>query len=135
MDPKAQQLTKEYEQELQPQRFNTEHAIKFHEFEWSLVQHHASGSKPTPPVCTWSYNSNSTGVANAEKRLFGRRIYKFYIRNFHGLLGLHQVSEDNFKILQTKDFVQYKPVLESYYNPHIYSLQGQRLLWYMALPS
>ncbi len=32
-----------------------------------------------------------------------------------------------------KDFQQQEPVLESYYNPHIYLLRGWGLLWYTAL--
>jgi hypothetical protein len=73
-------LNTEYQQEVTAPKFNTEHVIKLQEFEWSLVQHHHTESKQTPPAWTRAYNG--TGFTNAEKRLFGEGNYKFYIRTF-----------------------------------------------------
>jgi hypothetical protein len=82
MDP----LRMEYQQEVTTAKFDTECAIKLQAFEWSLVQHHGTGSQLTPPVWTRAYNS--TGFANAEKRLFGGgNHYEFYIGTFRGHLG------------------------------------------------
>jgi hypothetical protein len=70
----------------------------------------------------WTRAYNNTGFANAEKRLFGKINYEFYIGTFRGLPGFQQVSEGDFIIPPTKDFAQDNPVLEFYYNSHIYLL-------------
>jgi hypothetical protein len=86
-------LSTEYRQEDTTLKFDTKHAIKLQEFEWSLVQCYHTESKQTLP--TWTRAYNRTGFANAEKRLFGKGNYEFYIRIFQGLLGFHKI--DNTK--------------------------------------
>jgi hypothetical protein len=66
MDPHALQICREYQQELPPPIFNTEHAIKLQEFEWLLVQHHI----PSMASPAWTQACNLSGFANTEQRLF-----------------------------------------------------------------
>jgi hypothetical protein len=127
MNPQELELAKEYQKEVPPTIFDTEHAIKRQEFEWSLVQCHTP--KEDSPMWTKEYNRSR--FANAEQRLFGEGNYEFYIRTIQGISGNHQIMSMDTK--GPKDFLQDKQSLESNYNPHIYLLRGQRFIWYTVL--
>jgi hypothetical protein len=70
-------FVKKYQQEVRTAKFDTQHAIKLQQFEWSLVCHHES-SVPTPTPTAWTSAYDKTGFAKAEKRLFGEANYQFY---------------------------------------------------------
>jgi hypothetical protein len=93
-----------------PPIFDTEHANKLQEFEWSVVQNNTSAPKEDSP--TWRMVSTSTsGFANAEKRLFGTDNYEFYIRTIQGISGNHEIwctdtkGPKDFLLGQTKSGV------------------------------
>jgi hypothetical protein len=57
--------------------------------------------------------------------------YQFYFGTARGLSGFHQISDPS--IPPPNNFQLEKSVQESYYDPHIYLLRGQGLLWYTTL--
>jgi hypothetical protein len=75
MDPQALPFKREYQQEVPPPRFNTEHAIKLQEFEWLLVQCYT----PKEASPTWTKAYNHSRFEHAEQRLVGVGNYEFYI--------------------------------------------------------
>jgi hypothetical protein len=121
---------KEYQQEVRTAKFDTERLIKLQEFKWSLLRRHKS-SVPSLTPTAWTDAYGETGFAKAKKRLFGEANYQFYFGTARGLSGFHQVTDPS--IPPPKDFQLELSEKESYYDPHIYLLRGQGLLWYTAL--
>jgi hypothetical protein len=119
-----------YQQEVRTAKFGTQCVIKLQKFEWLLVYCH-QGSVPRATPTAWTNAYDSTGFAKAERRLFGKANYQYYFGTARGLLGFHQITDPS--ILALTDFQLENSVLESYYDPHIYLLRGQGLLWYTAL--
>jgi hypothetical protein len=104
-----------FQQEVLPPIFDAEHTKKLQEFEWSVIQNNHSA--PTTDSPSWTRVYNSSGLTNAEKRLFGTLNYRFFIRKILYLSGFHQK-------LDMQDFQVQDQSLESSYDPHSYLLRG-----------
>jgi hypothetical protein len=70
---------------------DAEHAKNLEEFEWSVVQNNHVA--PTTDSPEWTRAYNSSGFANAEKRLFRRDNYRFFIGKIQHLSGFHKKSD------------------------------------------